>query len=479
MSYIKGKDRYQKTFLPPVIDDYIAQNSEVRIIDAFVNSLKNIKFEYSDYSKRGNQPYDPLDMLKLYIYCYLKCIRSSRKMEKECRINLDLIWLINGLTPDDRTICDFRKNNKEQLYKVLKEFTVICKKAELFSNELIAVDGSKFKASNSRDRMFSKTYLKNRLEKIDAHIEKYLNETDNNDKQEMKIEKISGEKVQEIINNLNTKKEYCRELLNEMEEKDETQISLTDKDCRLMKKRNGEVNPCFNVQLSADSKHNMIIDFEVTNHMNDTGDLYNMSSKAKEILEADKLTVLADAGYENREEFEKCIKNNINPITDIPKNKEERKDGTYSKDVFIYDKKGDVYICPGKRKLCYLGQSIKTKRKKKLKFRIYADKDKCSGCKYKNKCFKNQTGYRRIERWYKEDIVDNMKTEEAKEMLKQRKGIIEPIFGILKHDFGFTGFLTRGFESVKAEFSIAALTYNFRRAVNILGFDKLMQLLTA
>ena len=169
-------------------------------------------------------------------------------MEKECRINLDLIWLINGLTPDDRTICDFRKNNKEQLYQVLKEFTAVCKKAELFSNELIAVDGSKFRASNSKNRIYTKKQIKEKMERIDKHIEEYLNETENNDKQEMKIEKISGEKVQEIINNLNTKKEYYKELLNEIEEKDETQISLTDKDCRLMKKRNGEVNPCFNVQ---------------------------------------------------------------------------------------------------------------------------------------------------------------------------------------------------------------------------------------
>ena len=229
---------------------------------------------------------------------------------------------------------------------------------------------------------------------------------------------------------------------------------------------------------SADSKHNMIIDFEVTNSVNDQNELYKAALKAKETLGTERIEALADSGYMSRAEFEKCIENDINPIVNIPKT--ENGYGTYSKDEFEYNKEEDVYICPNKRKLNYLKQKTKIKGKNKLKYRIYGDKEKCTGCEYREHCFKNQNGYRKIERWEKEtEITDKMKTEEAKEMLKKRKGIIEPIFGIFKYDLGFTGFLTRGFESVKAEFSLVSLTYNFRRAVNILGFDKLMQLLTA
>ena len=475
MGYIKGKDRYQQTFLPPVIDDYVSEDSEVRIIDAFVNGLE-IKFQYSDIKGRGNEPYDPKDMTKIYVFCSMKGIRSSRKIERECSENLSLIWLTGGLTPDDRTICDFRKNNKEQLYQVLKEFIAVCKKTDLFSTELAAVDGSKFRASNAKNKIYTRKQIKEKLESIDRYVEKYLNEIDENDKEEMKIKRVSGEKVQEIIKELQEKRNKYDKLQKELENSTDKQISLTDKDCRLMHKRNGEVNAGYNVQLSADAKSNMIIDIDVTNHANDQQELSNIAKKTKETLGLDKLTVIADGGYENRAEFEECRENGIIPIVSISKT--AKGNSTYSKDEFAYNKEEDVYICPNKRKLYYLKQKIQTKGKRKLKYRVYADKEKCINCEFREQCFKNQKGYRKIERWEKEtEIIDRMKTDEAKEILKKRQGIIEHPIGTIKRTLNFEYFLTRGLESVKAEFSLAALAYNIRRALNILGFNKLMNLL--
>ena len=471
MGFIKGKDRYQVSLLPPVIDDYIDKDDEVRIIDSFVNKL-DIKFQYSDFNGRGNQPYNPQDLLKIYIFCYLNSIRSSRKIEKECQSNIKLIWLINGLKPDDRTICDFRKNNKEQLCQVLKIFTSICQKANLFSTELIAIDGSKFKASNSINKVYSKKILKNKIQFINESINNYLNEIEKNDTVEMKIQKASSEKIHEIINKLEKEKDGYKKLLEEFKELEETQISITDKDCRIMHKRNGEVNPSYNVQIASDSKNNMIVDFDISNKANDIQELSNIAKKAKEVLNTNELTVIADAGYFNRDEFEKCINNNITPIVNKPKVSKHNK--KFSKDRFVYDPNNDLYICPAKRKLYFVKEELYNTKKRKQKRRSYIEKNKCSECEFRQQCFQNKKSYRKITRWYKEDIVDNMQTLKSIEKLKKRKQIIEPIFGIIKNCFGFNTFLTRGLENVKTEFSLQALVYNLKRAINILGIQNLL-----
>ena len=476
MGFKKGEDRYQVRLLPPAIEDYVPQNDEVRVIDAFVDKLTGIKFQYSDFAGRGNQPYDPKDMLKIYIYCYLKGIRSSRKIEKECESNLKLIWLINGLTPDDKTICDFRKNNKEQLYQVLKEFTTICKNAKLFAAELVAIDGSKFEASCAKNKIFTRDKLKHRIESIDYHISNYLNQIEKNDILEMQQERLTKEEIENIISNLQEKRAKYQELSEELEKTDDKQISFTDSDCRLMKKRNGKCNPCYNVQVASDSKYNMIVDFEVTNHTNDTQELSNMAIKAKEELGVDELKVVADSGYENRVEFDTCIENNIIPIVDIKST--EQGNGYFPKDKFVYDTERDLYICPAKREMYCVGHEIHKKGKKKLRHKIYKEKYRCKDCELRKECFNNQNGSRRILRWEKEGIVDKMKTKESREELRKRKGIIEPVFGVVKRCFGFEYVLTRGFGGVKAEFSLAFLAYNLKRAINILGVNQLINLIT-
>ena len=476
MGYIQGESREQISLLPSVIDDYISQEDEVRAIDTFVNSLQ-VKFQYSDHTGRGNQPYDPKDMMKIFIFCYLKGISSSRKIENECESNIKLMWLVNKLSPDDKTICNFRRNNKDQLYEVLKEFTSICKKANLFSTELIAVDGSKFRASNSRNKIFTKKHIKQKIEILDNHIRDYLDDIEKNDREEMEIERLSGDKVKEIIEELQKKKNKYTTLYEELETSGEKQISITDKDCKLMHKRNGEINAVYNVQVVAESKNNMILDFEVTNSVNDQQELSNISKRGKNVLEVEEVEVIADSGYMSRGEFEECIENGITPTVSIPKT--EKGDGTYSKDRFQYDVEKDVYICPANREMSYTKQKTKTKGKRKLKYRVYVEKKRCDNCEFKKECFNNKVGYRKIERWEKESIVDRMKTEESKEKLKKRQGIIEPIFGTIKRALGFEYFLMRGKEGAKAEFSLAALAYDLKRAINILGVRQLNKLITS
>ena len=221
----------------------------------------------------------------------------------------------------------------------------------------------------------------------------------------------------------------------------------------------------------------MIVDFEVTNHTDDTQELSNMAIKAKETLGADYIEVLADSGYENRAEFDKCIENNIKPIVNIKST--EKENGCYSKDEFIYDRTKDVYICPNNGELVCVWHNTNKKGKRILKNKVYKNEKLCNTCEKAKECFDNKRGYRRIERWEKENMVDNMKTKEARDKLRKRKGMIEPIHGVIKRDLGYEYVLTRGLESVKAEFSLTALAYNFKRVLNILGFDNFMNLLTA
>lgn len=317
--------------------------------------------------------------------------------------------------------------------------------------------------------------MKQRLEAIDYHISNYLEQVEQNDNIEMQQNKLTREELENIISNLQEKREEYRKLSEEIEQTEGKQISKTDKDCRLMQKRNGKTTPCYNIQVAGDSKHNMIVDFEVTNHTNDTQELSNMAIKAKKELGVEELEVLGDRGYENRVEFDECVENNITPLVNIRST--EKDNSGYSKDMFVYDAKQDLYICPAGREMHCVGHETLKKGKKKLRYKIYKEKSLCKDCEFREHCFKNQNGARRLLRWDKEGIVDNMKTKQSRDKLRKRKGIIEPIFGIIKRCFGYEYVLTRGLDSVKAEFSLVALAYNLKRAINILGTKELIDLI--
>jgi len=470
VAYVKGKNRNQITLFPEVIDDYITEENQVRFIDAFVESLNLINFKYGQTKYSGRPPYNPKDLLKLYIYGYLNNIRSSSKLEKETHRNIEVFWLIQKLQPDHKTISNFRQDNKKLIKQVFKKFTVICKNLELFGGELIAVDGSKFEAVNSNNRAFTKTKLQEKIKEIEKYIDEYFEELDKNDDEESGIKDFTKKELKEEINSLQKRKEEYEKLQEQLENSGNTQICLTDSDSRLMRTGHNGKDVCYNVQVAADEKHNLIVDYEVTNHENDLNELSNISIKAKETLEVEEIETLADVGYYNGKEIKKCFENGITPYVSKPKS--SGTDKKFNKSKFKYYSEKDVYVCPN-------DSELKFKKKKKGKngeiYKVYRGKN-CNQCKLKEKCTKSKTG-REVRRWEHEEILDEMakRYELNKEKTKKRKHIIEPVFGCLKRNFNQGYMLLKGIPEVSAEFSLSALAYNIKRVENIVGIKKLIK----
>jgi transposase len=270
MEYIQGADRRQVVLFPEKIDDYIQEDNPVQFIDAFVDSLdlKELGFKHAELNSMGRPPYNPADLLKLYIYGYLNRVRSSRWLEKECRRNIEVVWLLKKLAPDFKTIADFRKDNRDAIKKIFKEFVFLCKKLDLFGGELVAIDSSRFKAVNSKERNFNEDKLKKKLAEIEEKIDKYFKEIEENDNDEAHFTSPDAEEIREKIDLLKGRKEEYQDLLKKLKESGENQISLTDPDSRKML-NNQKMEICYNVQTTVDDKNKLILDYEVTNDVNE------------------------------------------------------------------------------------------------------------------------------------------------------------------------------------------------------------------
>jgi transposase len=474
MRYIKGTDRDQVILFPEVIDDYITEENAVRFIDAFVESLdlKELGFKHAELNPTGRPPYNPSDLLKLYIYGYLNRVRSSRFLEKECKKNVEVMWLLKKLTPDFKTIADFRKDNKDAIKKIFKEFVILCKKLDLFGGELVAIDGSKFKAVNSKKRNFNEATLQKKLKDIDEKIEAYFKELEINDNSEATISSDDARGLKNKIEILKDRKEEYQELLKKLKESGKSQISLTDPDSRKMLS-NQAMEICYNVQVTVDEKNKLILDYEVTNENDDSSHLSEMSERAKQILEVDKLEVLADANYYEAEEIKKCVDNGIIPY--IPeRNNEVRKDidPSFYKSKFRYNKEKDIYICPAGNELRFFGAySARMER-------LYRS-DKCDNCQLRSRCTSNKRG-RILTRWEHEDVLDDMRKriKENKDKVKKRKELAEHPFGTIKRAFNQGYMLLKRLPKVGTEASLTMLAYDITRVINIVGVKKLMDEVT-
>ncbi len=470
MKHIRGMDRNQVILFPEVIDDYITEENPVRFTDAFVDSLDLIElgFKHAELSPTGRPPYNPADLLKLYIYGYLNRVRSSRFLEKECEKNVEVMWLLKKLTPDFKTIADFRKDNREAIKKVFKEFILLCKKLDLFGGELVAIDSSKFKAVNSRKRNFHEGKLKRSLQGIDEKIEKYLKEIEENDKVEADIRPPKAEKLKEKIEKLKERKEKYQGILKELKDSGERQISLTDPDSRLML-NNQKKEVCYNVHITVDEKNKLILDHEVVNEHDDFSHLNELSMRAKQILEVDKLEVLADAGYHDSEEIEKCVNNGITPY--VPEKNPHGKvnlDPAFYKTEFKYDKEKDVYTCPAGNELRFW--ATYDARKEKL-YRT----ENCSSCEFRPKCTSNKRGRILTRREFEEAMEENRKrVKENIDKVKKRQDIVEHPFGTIKRSFNQGYLLLKRLHKVGTEISLTMLAYDITRVINIVGVDKLM-----
>jgi len=474
MNYIEGMSREQVLLFPEVVEDYITQDNPVRFIDAFVEKLDLEKkgFTHSQVQQTGRPAYDPGDLLRLYIYGYLNRIRSSRRLEAEAGRNVELMWLMKKLAPDFKTIADFRKDNRQAIKEVCRDFTILCKQMDLFGGELIAIDGSKFKAVNGKGRNFKAEKLKALIQEIEKKVEDYLKAVDQKDREETALKKDNAEELTKKIAILQERQEQYRELLEQLQESGQTQVSLTDPDARAMSQGQGSTIG-YNVQVAVDEKHRLIVEHEVTNATGDLNQLSEMAIRASDALEAKDLKVVADQGYYHGKEVLKCQSVGIEVHMSKPITSANTAQGLFGKQDFVYDPGKDCYLCPTGEELSFQYKSFELGRS----IRYYKTKA-CKSCPIKARCTRNKEG-RRISRWEHEAVLEAMEARVKADpsVLKKRKSIVEHPFGTMKRSMDAGYFLTRGLEKVRTEMSLTVLAYNIKRVINILGVRRMIQAL--
>ena len=475
MEYIQGKPRSQIIFIESSLEEKIEADNPVRVIDAFVNSCKLEKFGFTHarHAPEGRPPYNPGDLLKLYIYGYLNRIRSSRLLERECKRNLEMMWLLNELTPDHNTIANFRRDNSKAIKLVFRKMVTMCKRLDLIGGKVIVTDGTKLRAQNSKKNNYNQKKIDDHLAFIENRLHEYLDALDVADTAEtMGLDpEIDREKIREKITRLNEKKQQYKKLEQQLIETGQEQISTTDPDSRKLAVRQNIIEVCYNIQTSVDDKHYLPIDFKTTNN-NDTHALANMTVRAKAILGNTEFIELADKGYHAGEEIRKCHEAGIETLVAIPKTpvSSQAPDPAYNQDQFRYDKENDCYFCPQGQKMTssgtwYQHHPYKTKQ--------YKTKS-CLGCPVKTRCTKSKKG-RVIER---NENVENtqrnkMAIENNKELYKRRQEIVEHPFGTIKRQWGFDYTLMKGRQKVDGEVGLIFISYLFRRLISILGIQGL------
>ncbi len=474
--FIQGEDRTQSTLFPERLDDYIAEDSAVRVIDVFIDELdlSGLGFRI-EAQARGRPAYHPATMLKVYVYGYLNRIHSSRRLERECQRNVELMWLTGRLAPDFKTIADFRKDNGKAIRLVCREFVMLCRKLNLFADAFVAIDGSKFKAVNNRDRNFTKAKMKRRLEQIDQSIERYLGQLASADRQAGEIAEAKGERLHDKIAKLKEEMQRLKKLEVEILATPEQQISLTDPDARSMAtsgRGTGMVG--YNVQAAVDTKHHLIVEHEVTNVGHDRTQLYDMARGAKAVLEVETLGVVADRGYYRGEEIRDCENASITTYVPKPQTSGNIAKGLFGKRDFIYKPEDDEYECPAGERLIY---RFTREENGKMLLRYWASA--CPHCPMKSQC---TTGpHRRVSRWEHEDLLEaaEARLDNAPEAMRVRRQTAEHPFGTLKAWMGHTHFLMKRLKNVRTEMSLHVLAYNLIRVMNILGTKTLIQAIRA
>jgi transposase len=476
MNYIAGSDRGEALLLPEVLDDYITPENPVRFIDVFVAQLDLSKagFSNAQLNETGRPPYDPGDLLRLYLYGYLNRVRSSRGLEREAARNLELIWLLRKLRPDFKTIADFRRDNSQAIKAVCREFTLLCRKLELFGGELVAIDSTKIKAQNSKGRNYSEAKLKALLAEIEKKVGTYLEELDQADAQEETSradseQRLSVEELKEKIAQLKERKQELQSLAQHLEKSGATQVSLTDPDSRAMSMGQGSTVG-YNVQAAVDAKHSLIVDTQVTNTTSDLGALGTMAIKAQETLEAKNLRVVADKGYYNGKEVLACDSIGVTAYVAKPLTSANTARGLYGKESFKYDARRNCYICPAGQKLTY-----RFATNEKGRAISYYRASECKNCLLKTKCTRNKEN-RTITRLAAEEVQERMAERVARnpQIMRRRKAIIEHCFGTIKRSLGYDYFLCRGLRNVATEVNLTVLAYNLKRACNLVGVKNLI-----
>ena len=480
-SYKTGPCREQSSLLPARVEDYVGRDNPVRAIEAYVCALdlEKLGFRHAGGGSGAGQPsYDPADLLKAYLYGYLNRVRSSRRLEQEAQRNLELMWLLKGLTPGYRTIAKFRQDNWAALKAANREF-VLLRELNLFGGELVAIDGAFFHGDASKASIKTRKRLTEQLARLDRDIEEYGQALASNDAREEAHSSGDGDgggrnngSVADKLATLMAQRAKAQADLDRLKTSGETQLSTTDADARILSKR-GHAVAGYNVQIAVDDKHKLIVASEVVNDGNDTGQLYEMAKAAKEALGAETLQAVADTGYYKGATLKECEEGGIVPYVPPPKRTgglEEQ--GRFTHEAFSYDAEADVYRCPAGAQLRPMN-GVKTGPGGRLEIRYVSLTSVCKACPLRAQCLSQKSKIRTVYRWQHEDVIDRHRArmQEAGAVMRQRACLVEHPFGTLKCRAGYRHFLVRGFAKVRGEWSLMALCYNLARVLNILGFD--------
>ena len=470
MGYKRGIDREQVMLLPERVEDYVGKDNPVRLLDAFVESLdmEGLGVVHAKPNELGRPPYDPRDMLRLYVYGYLNRIRSSRRLEVATGNNLEVIWLLGKLRPDHKTISEFRRHNAKVFKRVLREFNLLCRSLDLFGAQLVGIDGTHIKAVNSRSKNFTKNKLGKLIGRIDSGIARYLEELERADEAESPAAGSGsggGESLADKLGKLAEKKKAAETMLEELEKEGQSQRSLVDPESRSMKKNStGQTTVGYNAQVAIDEEHHLIVEAQVSNESRDSRLVEEMTGQAAGQLGVDQLKVVADGAYGESAALARCEERGME--MHVPRYADrQKKKGLFTRGSFSYDKAGDRYTCPAGRQLTRRGQ-YRSAGKLYVK---YYNIGACSGCPLRARC--TEGTYRKIGREEHEGTLEKIaeRMRSSPEVYAKRKQLAEHPFGTIKFWWGQGAFLTRGLEMVRGEWSLSALAYNMRRVLNILS----------
>lgn len=471
--YIEGVGRDQVTLFPEQLEDWIGEDHPVRFVDVFVDALNlaEIEFERVAPAHTGRPGYHPSVLLKLFIYGYLNRVASSRRLEREASRNIEVMWLTERLIPDHKTIADFRRDNSAAIRKTCARFVELCRRMGVLNGASVAIDGSKFKAVNNRDRNFTAGKIKLRISHLEDSAARYLEEmarTDRKEQSEIQTTKI--ERLKEKLARVHQEVKRLEGVADKLQNTPDGQISMTDPDARSMATRGkGTGLVGYNVQTAVDTETHMIVTREVTNVGNDRAQLAPMAKAAKAALKVDKLEAIADRGYFSGDELLACNKNGITPIVPKPDTSGNRKKGMFVKADFFYDAQSDVYICPAGQALIY-----RYSRDERGQVQRRYWQNECQSCSLKAQCTTGKE--RRIARWEHEHLIEEMyaRMDENPDLMRTRRCTVEHPFGTIKAWMGSTHFLTRGFPNVRAEMALNVLSYNIKRMINMIGVPALI-----
>jgi len=475
--FVEGKDRTQTTLLPESLDDYVSGENPVRAIDAFVDELElsELGFSAARPAATGRPAYHPATLLKIYIYGYLNRIQSSRRLEREAQRNVELIWLTGQLTPDFKTIADFRRDNGSAIRRVCAKFVELSRELGLFNEALVAVDGSKFKAVNNRDKNFTPHKLKARMRQLEESIGRYLAELDRADRQPGAVPAARVSQLKEKIATVKSQARKLAAIEEQLQRAADQQVSLTDPDARSMAtsgRGTGVVG--YNVQAVVDTEHHMIVAHEVVNIGHDRTQLTAMANLGRAAIGQQHVTVLADRGYYKGEEIRACVQQGITPLVPKPLTSNSKADGRFDKRDFIYIAKRDEYRCPAGERAIWRMTTVEDG----LTLHRYWS-SACPKCAIKSQC--TPSDYRRITRWEHEQVLDDMqrRLDRTPQAARLRRQTVEHTFGTLKAWMGATHFLTKTLPCVRTEMSLHVLAYNLKRALQLFGTQTLIGFMRA